>query len=278
MARQNFVVEKGLKIVDAGTQTGVEHIQGSGAPTLDAPVGSLYSDRATGSHYQKITAGAGADKWEKIARDADVQDLITLSGVPANSTELSPLSPWFLGTNSDNIFDTLTGGQVYTTIDQRVNQLAYALSPMYQRKGDYTTVASNPADIRTLVSLGGTFGFGMIKAHIVVVPTTPTNTLTRAIRVYELIGISDTANASGQSDYSIYGKVSSPTRNGVALPIPGVLDPELEFEMVTTVVSGQQKSQLRVRIPDETETGETVIYSIYLQMFPMTGALWMTDL
>lgn len=76
MAQKNFVIEKGLKIVDVGTDIGVEHIQGSGAPSMDAPKGSLYSDRDTGFHYQKELAGSGADKWKKIATQDDINATI----------------------------------------------------------------------------------------------------------------------------------------------------------------------------------------------------------
>lgn len=76
MAQRPLVIESGLKIVDVGTMTGVEHIQGSGAPSMDAPVGSLYSDRSSGSHYQKVTAGAGSGNWKKLATTEDVSAVI----------------------------------------------------------------------------------------------------------------------------------------------------------------------------------------------------------
>lgn len=73
MALTTFEVLKGIKI-DATT----EILNGSGAPggnseTDNAVVGSLYLDEA-GGLFLKETAGAGADKWQKQASEAYVDN------------------------------------------------------------------------------------------------------------------------------------------------------------------------------------------------------------
>jgi hypothetical protein len=72
MAQNYFKVEKGLKITDVGSDTGVLHLTGAGAPDLDAPVGSIYSDQTAGGQYQKIAEGAGAENWKQLATKEDV--------------------------------------------------------------------------------------------------------------------------------------------------------------------------------------------------------------
>lgn len=72
MARSLFVLEKGLRMVGENTDVGVDLLFGSGAPgsgspTDDAAVGSLYQRTdSSGELYRKKTAGTGTDKWVRI--------------------------------------------------------------------------------------------------------------------------------------------------------------------------------------------------------------------
>lgn len=106
MALQNFKIEKGLHIVGENTDVGVQHLFGSGAPGSvaqenAAEVGSIYTDSASGLLYYKITSGSGTDKWEQAARGPEVDDLITLSGVAANSVDLGTFTGSVIPDNSD---------------------------------------------------------------------------------------------------------------------------------------------------------------------------------
>lgn len=67
MALDLFRVSGGLQINDS-TQV----LEGSAAPALDAPIGSLYTNTTTGGLYTKVLAGAGAGKWELLANNSFV--------------------------------------------------------------------------------------------------------------------------------------------------------------------------------------------------------------
>jgi len=76
MSLSFFRVERGLELDDL-----VQYLQGSGVPglggdTAAAPVGSVYTDNATGSLYTKITVGTGADKWQKMASETYVNNAV----------------------------------------------------------------------------------------------------------------------------------------------------------------------------------------------------------
>lgn len=93
MALQMFELERGIHIVTENTHTGVYYLFGSGAPGTQtqenaAEVGSVYTDASTGLVYYKITSGSGTDKWEQAARGPNVDNLVGLSGVAVNSTNL----------------------------------------------------------------------------------------------------------------------------------------------------------------------------------------------
>jgi hypothetical protein len=69
MSKNFFDIEKGLQI-----DTNSVYLTASGAPgsTTDTDavgVGSHYTDTADGSVYAKVTAGAGTDKWKKLATE-----------------------------------------------------------------------------------------------------------------------------------------------------------------------------------------------------------------
>lgn len=72
MARDFFRVERGLHITGENTDVGVKALFGSGAPSMDAEVGSIYMRTDDGTLWRKIAAGAGALNWEKIPVLADI--------------------------------------------------------------------------------------------------------------------------------------------------------------------------------------------------------------
>lgn len=76
MALDFFRIERGLELDEL-----VQYLQGSGVPglggdTAAAPVGSVYTDNATGALYTKYVVGAGADKWEKMASETYVNNAV----------------------------------------------------------------------------------------------------------------------------------------------------------------------------------------------------------
>lgn len=99
MAQDLFRVLGGIQIDES-----VQILEGLGAPSLDAPLGSVYSDTSTGSvgYYQKIGAGPGADKWIRLATQDYVQQFAssaiswrepavvrsTATSIPASSVDV----------------------------------------------------------------------------------------------------------------------------------------------------------------------------------------------
>jgi hypothetical protein len=75
MARQNFSIEKGLSIFTENGTEQVDLLIGDGAPSADAPLGSVYKDYTNGNVYHKAASGAGADKWLRFANTNDLKDL-----------------------------------------------------------------------------------------------------------------------------------------------------------------------------------------------------------
>jgi hypothetical protein len=76
MSQDFFRIERGLELDET-----VQILQGSGIPgvtgdSVDAPVGSTYQDSSDGSLFTKITAGAGAEKWQKMASEKYVNDAV----------------------------------------------------------------------------------------------------------------------------------------------------------------------------------------------------------
>lgn len=76
MALDFFRIERGLELDDS-----VLYLQGIGAPgttadTNAALVGSVYTNNVNGSIYTKITAGSGADKWQKLASEDYVNNAV----------------------------------------------------------------------------------------------------------------------------------------------------------------------------------------------------------
>jgi hypothetical protein len=86
MARKEFVIEGGLKIVAADSDSGASILNGDGAPAGDAALGSIYQDITNGEMYIKKVAGAGAGNWELMADATYVADAI--AAIPA--VDLTP--------------------------------------------------------------------------------------------------------------------------------------------------------------------------------------------
>lgn len=86
MARSQFIIEGGLKITAADSDVGASILNGSGAPSGDADLGSIYQDITNGAQYIKKIAGAGAGNWELMADAAYVADAI--AAIPG--VDLSP--------------------------------------------------------------------------------------------------------------------------------------------------------------------------------------------
>jgi hypothetical protein len=76
MSQDFFRIERGLELDET-----VQILQGSGVPgvsgdSVDAPVGSTYQDNTDGSLFTKISVGAGAEKWQKMASEKYVNDAV----------------------------------------------------------------------------------------------------------------------------------------------------------------------------------------------------------
>lgn len=76
MSMDFFRIERGLELDEK-----IQYLQGTGAPgaagdTAAAEVGSVYTDNATGDLYTKIAAGAGTNKWQKMASEQYVNNAV----------------------------------------------------------------------------------------------------------------------------------------------------------------------------------------------------------
>ena len=75
MSRDYFRAETGLHLVGQDSDTGVKLLFGSGAPSMDAEVASLYLRTDDGTQWRKIAAGAGSGNWEKVPVLADITQI-----------------------------------------------------------------------------------------------------------------------------------------------------------------------------------------------------------
>ena len=75
MARDYFRAEMGLHLTGENTDSGVKLLFGSGAPSMDAEVASLYLRTDDGTQWRKIASGAGAGNWEKVPVLADITQI-----------------------------------------------------------------------------------------------------------------------------------------------------------------------------------------------------------
>jgi len=105
MSLDLFRISHGLDIIAEDYSSSVYYLQGTGIPGGDtgvqdeAPVGSVYTDNATGDLYTKITAGTGTDKWSKQASESYVDSQVSVLG------------------NAFNYVTTVEGGDVATPTD-----------------------------------------------------------------------------------------------------------------------------------------------------------------
>ena len=99
MSQDLFRVLGGIQIDDS-----VKILEGAGVPSVDAPLGSIYSDVSTGSvgYFLKVGSGAGTDKWVKLATQQYVQQFassavswrepvsvrVTSTSLPSSSTNV----------------------------------------------------------------------------------------------------------------------------------------------------------------------------------------------
>lgn len=76
MSQDLFRVMGGIQIDES-----VKILEGAGVPSMDAPLGSIYSDTSTGSvgYFLKVGSGAGTEKWVKLATQAYVQQFASSS-------------------------------------------------------------------------------------------------------------------------------------------------------------------------------------------------------
>jgi hypothetical protein len=79
MARNYFEIEKGLRITDVNSDSGIELIQGSGIPdfaqTNEAGLGSIYIDRTNAKIYQKKTdTNNDETDWSEVANSSSLID------------------------------------------------------------------------------------------------------------------------------------------------------------------------------------------------------------
>ena len=190
MALQMFELERGIHIVGENSQVGVHHLFGSGVPGSaaqedDAEVGSIYTDTTTGFIYYKITSGSGTDKWEQAARGPDVDDLITLSGVVANSTNLG----------------TFTGVTIpdSSTVKSALQSLETAVEAI--------TVSGSSSAITTAVTVDSVLvdNVGAVEWYLqVTLDSDPSRKLVEKIHAAH----NGTASADATSaDYTVFGKL-----------------------------------------------------------------------
>jgi hypothetical protein len=93
MSREYFGIEKGLHITGENTDVGVKVLFGSGAPSLEAEVASLYLRTDDGTQWRKIAAGTGTDKWEKVPVLADITQIkFRKETVVALTSDAAPIS------------------------------------------------------------------------------------------------------------------------------------------------------------------------------------------
>lgn len=121
MSLDLFRVAGGIQINDS-----TQILEGAGAPSVDAPVGSVYTNTTTGGLYTKVLTGAGTDKWELVAAKSYVDTEV--AAVQAAVDRLG---------NAFNYIGTLAGGADAGT----ANDLS-ALPAGGKNAGDYYKVAT----------------------------------------------------------------------------------------------------------------------------------------
>ena len=118
MSLDLFRVSGGIQI-DESTQI----LEGAAAPTVDAPVGSVYTETTSGNVFVKIAAGAGAANWSELA------DVSYVDGeISAVNDRIDALG------NAFNYVGLVSGGASGSAYDQTNAALKIYLS------GGWTTV------------------------------------------------------------------------------------------------------------------------------------------
>jgi len=69
MSQSLFDIEKGLQIDSTSAYLTGSGVPGASADTDAAVVGSKYTNTADGGDFTKVTAGAGTDKWKRLATE-----------------------------------------------------------------------------------------------------------------------------------------------------------------------------------------------------------------
>lgn len=93
MARDLFEIEKGLHLTGENSDVGVQLLFGSGAPAMDAEVGSIYARTDDGTLWRKIAAGVGSGNWEKVPVAADITTIkFRGESVVALTSTIAPVS------------------------------------------------------------------------------------------------------------------------------------------------------------------------------------------
>jgi len=76
MSLDFFRVERGLQLDDTTTYLTGNGVPGASSDTIAVEVGSVYTDIADGSLFTKIAAGAGLNKWQKMASQSYVDSAV----------------------------------------------------------------------------------------------------------------------------------------------------------------------------------------------------------
>lgn len=76
MSLDFFRVERGLQLDEVTSYLTGNGDPGSSSDTIAVEVGSVYTDIASGSLWTKIAAGAGVDKWQKMASEQYVNNAL----------------------------------------------------------------------------------------------------------------------------------------------------------------------------------------------------------
>lgn len=73
MSQEFFRIYRGLELNDAVQFLSATGAPGASADTIAAPIGSYYTDQASGNFWVKVLAGGGTDKWRPLATQEFVQ-------------------------------------------------------------------------------------------------------------------------------------------------------------------------------------------------------------
>jgi hypothetical protein len=114
MSRNFFMIEKGIHMVGENAETGAKILFGSGAPAMDAEIGSIYQ-RTDGSGllYRKTVAGAGGGNWEKVP---ELSDIVSVKFRPEQVVALTAQAAPSSGTVIDLVAVPLTGDEAPTLV------------------------------------------------------------------------------------------------------------------------------------------------------------------